>query len=354
MRLRAIASEVWRNILTGTARVPLLALLLALTAGLAAGADVASIHILQSQARSYIDAGGATRMLVAEGSVDRGRCEALDGYGRVQAAGALRQAEDLPLDALAGAGFPVYEVTPGFARLLEVTTGADGVWVAQSLADSLGVTAGSTLVTDGREVRVAGLFPYPDDGRDARLGYAIVLPTDGEGAFDECWMRSWPQSGQDDGLLRSALTYDAGVGTEMSLTQLNRRGGSTFAGTAMFEDRLTRWAPVVSLVAGLLIGFAAVRARRLEYASALHAGQSRGAMASTAVLEAVVWSLFGAVLAGATIYLTAGILAPEDIAWAVAAMMPALTAAIGGTLVGVLAGTVTVREANLFRLFKER
>lgn len=354
MRIRGIASEATRNVLTGTTRVPLLALLLALTAGLAAGADVASIHALQNQARAYITGGGATRMLVAEDSVDQDRCEALAGYRNVQAAGALRQAEDLPLEALAGAGFPAYEVTPGFGHLLDVEATAGGVWIAEPLADSLGVTAGSTVTTDGRDFKVAGVFAYPDDGRDARLGYAIVMPTEGEGVFDECWMRSWPQSTDDEGLLRHALTYEAGPGTEVSLTQLNRSMGSTFAGATMFAERITRWAPAVAAAAGMLIGFAAVRARRLEYASALHAGQSRGGMTSTAVLEAAVWSLFGAVLAGAAIYLTAGILAPEDMAAVITAMTPSLAVTVGGALVGVLAGTLTVREADLFRLFKER
>lgn len=354
MKLLSIVSEAVRNIVSGTARVPLLALLLTLTAGLAAAADVATVHALQNQARAYITDGGATRMLVAEDSVDRRRCEALEGYRSVQAAGALRQAEDLPLDALAGAGFPLYEVTAGFARLLDVETAADGVWVAEPLADSLGVEAGSTLATEGRDLKIAGVFEYPDDGRDARLGYAIVMPVEGGHVFDECWMRSWPQSTDDEGVLRQSLTYDAGTGTEVSLTQLNRSMGSTFAGTAMFEARLTRWAPTVAGAAGMLIGFASVRARRLEYASALHAGQSRGAMTSTAVLEAVVWSVFGAVLAGAAIYLAGGTVAPEDIALVPATMSPSLAAAVGGALVGVLCGTLTVREANLFRLFKER
>ena len=354
MKLLSIVSEAVRNIACGTARVPLLALLLTLTAGLAAGADVATVHALQNQARAYIAGGGATRLLVAEDSVDRGRCEALNRYQSVQAAGALRQAEDLPLDALAGAGFPVYEVTAGFARLLDVEIAADGVWVAEPLADALGVEVGSTLATDGRDLRIAGIFEYPDDGRDARLGYSIVMPAEAGHVFDECWMRAWPQTTDDEGILRQSLTYDAGTGTEVSLTQLNRSMGSTFSGTAMFEARLTRWAPAVAAAAGLLIGFAAVRARRLEYASALHAGQSRGSMTSTAILEAVVWAPFGAVLAGAAIYLAAGMLAPKDIAWVPAATAPSLATAVGGALVGVLVGTLTVREANLFRLFKER
>lgn len=354
MKLRSIVSEAFWNIASGTTRVVLLALLLAFTAGLAGGADVATVHALQNQARAFIAGGGATRVLVAEGSVDRARCEALDGYGGIQAAAALRQAPDLPLDALAGAGFPVYEVTAGFARLLGVERAAGGVWVAEPLAESLGVESGSTLATGGREINIAGVFEYPDDGRDARLGYAIVMPIEAGGVFDECWMRSWPQGPDDEGVLRQALTYDAGTGTEVSLTQLNRSLGSTFAGAAMFEERLTRWAPAVAAAAGVLIGFGAVRARRLEYASALHAGQSRGAMTSMAVLESAVWAVSGAVLAGSAIYLASGAFAPEEIAWVPGIMGPSLAVAVGGALLGVLVGTVTVREGALFRMFKER
>lgn len=354
MKVRSIVSEAFQNTVAGTARAALLALLIALTVGVAAGADVATVHGLQNQARAFIDGGGATRVLVAEGSVDRARCDALDRYGSVQAAAALRQAPDLPLDALAGAGFPVYEVTAGFAGLLGMRPAAEGVWVAEPLAESIGVVEGSTLLTGGREVKIAGVFAYPDDGRDARLGYAIVMPTESGGVFDECWMRSWPQGPDDEGVLRQALTYDAGTGTEVSLTQLNRSKGSSFAGTTMFAERLTRWAPALAAGAGLFIGFAAVRSRRLEYASALHAGQSRGAMTATALLEAAVWSVFGAAIAGAAIYLSAGALAPDDITWVPAVIAPSLVIAVAGALAGVLLGTVTVRESDLFRLFKER
>lgn len=358
MRPGAVLSEAWRNIVSGTTRVPLYALLIALTAGLCATAEVAAVHTVHNNARAFIDGGGSTRVLLAEDKIDARQCQALTRYDSIDASGALRQAPDTIVDELAVTGFQTYEVTPGFGSLLAVPANAGregGVWISEDFAQSLGVNVGSELTTSGATLRIAGVFVYPDDGRDARLSYAFVIPatTDDE-SFDECWMRSWPETPEAEGILRTALGYQDSTNTDVSLSQLNKSLGASFDGAALFNARLTRWAPLVALSAGLLIGFASTRLRRLEHASNLHAGQSRAAMCTTRLIEVTTWSVLGAVLAGSAVYLGAGILAPLDLEWVMSLALPPLIAAISGTIVGAAASALLVREADLFRYFKER
>jgi hypothetical protein len=355
MKLTSIASEVWRNTVSGTGRVPLLASLVAITAGLAAAADVATVHAIQNDARAYISAGASTHYIMAENSIAAAPCEALNEYENVNASGALRESTDVVLDSLGAAPFQAYEVSPGFGDLLNVAPGHGGVWISSIFADSLGVDVGATLKSEGRDLRIGGVFDYPEDGRDSRLSYAFVVPTTTrESAFDECWTRSWPESAETEGQLRSTLTYEANSGTEVSQSQLNRSFGTKFDGGDRFSERPTRWAPLVAVIVAFLVGFASVRLRRLEYASALHAGQSRAALILTTLLETLIWAVLGSALAGAIIYLAAGHLAPLDMGWTPRlTLLPLLSVGAGAPL-GALVGALLVRESDLFRYFKAR
>lgn len=354
MRLGSILSEAWRNILTGTARVAILAGVLAFTAGVTAAADVATVFNINDDARAYISAGGATRYILGEDSISATSCTALRSYQNVTAVGALRAAPDVAIDALGGASFLAYETTPGFAPLLGLPRGSSGVWVSQGLAETLGVREGSTFSSNGEEMRVGGVFSYPDDGRDARLAYAILVPTAPEGSFDECWSRAWPESPETEGQLRSALRIDTPTGTEISVSQMNRSLGTSFDGNTQYNERLTRWSPHLAGIAALLIGFISVRLRRLEYSSARHAGQSRLAQTVTIALETLAWATLGVSLAGATIYLTTGMLIPGDMDWIPTLLLTPLISSATCTLLGALLGTLVIRESDLFKIFKAR
>lgn len=355
MKLASILSEVWRNVLSGTARVPLFATLIAIIAGLAAGAEVATVHGIQADAYAYVNGGGATRYIAAENSIVTAACESLTAYQSVDASGAFRQVADITIDALPGSKFQAYEVTPGFAALLGMTANVDGIWISNSLSASFGVSVGSALKSGGETVRVAGVFDYPDDGRDSRLGYAVLVPVLAyAGHFDECWMRSWPQSSESEGLLRSTLSFASSEGTEMAISQLNKSLGADFDGHAMFESRLSRWAPLVSTGAGVLLGLSWTRRRKLEYAASLHAGQSRAAMSAGVVIETLVWSVLGTALAGVAAWAGTAVLFPQALIWAPGLIASPLLSASVGAVLGALMGAFLVREADLFRYFKDR
>ena len=353
MRATSILSEVWRNVVSGTARVPLFAALIGVIAGLGAAAEIATVHGLHSDARAYIDGGGATQYIVAEGSIGTPSCEALTTYQNVEAAGALRPTAEVKIDALPGTTFEAYEVTSGFGALLGIDSHRDGVWISQDLAESLGLHEGSTVPSEDRQLRVAGVFEYPNDGRDTRLSHAILVPVPvGAEAFDECWMRSWPQSPDGEGILRSALA--SAEGSEVAISQLNKSLAAQFDGPVSFVERLTRWVPLVTVSGGFLAGLAWTRRRKLEYASALHAGQSRAALTAGAVLETLVWALLGTMLAGVAAWSTALALMPEEIDWAPTLLIPPLLSAATGPVIGALCGAFLVRESDLFRYFKDR
>lgn len=61
---------------------------------------------------------------------------------------------------------------------------------------------------------------------------------------------------------------------------------------------MTRWMPWLGLVVGLVFGAFGVRRRRLEYAGALHSGQSKGAQLLEIAVETLIWSWFGVCLFG--------------------------------------------------------
>ena len=84
-----------------------------------------------------------------------------------------------------------------------------------------------------------------------------------------------------------ASSSNAGV------TQVNKSFDSHYDAQASYGQRMTRWMPWLGLVVGLVLGAFGVRRRRLEYAGALHSGQSKGAQLLEIAVETLIWSLFG-------------------------------------------------------------
>lgn len=355
MRVSSILSEAWRNITSGTTRAPLFAAVMAITIGTLTTAEVAIVHGIHNQARDYIHGGGATRYIRAKDSIDKAACDSLTSYESTEAAAALRETDVVRIDTLPGASFQAYEVGPGFGTILDTAAGSKGVWVSMAFSRILGVDVGSEVPSNGQMMRIAGIFDYPDDGRDARLQNAIVIPVpDTQQAFDECWMRSWPESEEPDALLRSTLTRASSNATEVTISQLNKSLGSSFDGHSLFAERLTRWVGPLAVGAAFFIGLTWTRRRKLEYAASLHAGQSRTAMSITVILETLAWAVLGTSMAAVVIFGGAIAFIPEDMNWVTTLVPPPLISASVGALLGALVGALVVREADLFKYFKER
>lgn len=361
MRLSAIFREAARNIGSGTTRAILLALLLGSITGSLAVADLLSVQTLETQAHAFRSSGAATRILQSESAIRGPACDALAGGSNpVSASGALSEADPIELAALPTTSIPAFRVTPGFVRLVGGDAELAGVWISDSLAETLAIAPGARLQTGTETVTIAGTYPYPDDGRDNRLRFAILVPVAAEREFDECWATAWPLAEGADVLLRSSA-FAPGSSDALQIGQLNKTLGATFDGTTVFDARITKFVYPLIAGSGLCLGWASIRARRLEHAAALHAGQRRSEQLATILIETGVWVLLGSgvaamiMLAAAIVTDRAGSVAHQpSVVAALSIALAALPVAFGAALLGAAMAASATRERHLFRYFKER
>ena len=95
-------------------------------------------------------------------------------------------------------------------RLIAGNAKADvsGVWVPRDVAKDFRLAVGSALRTREGTTRVAGVFDWPNDGRDTRFAYAFIVPVSASAStFDECWVKRWPADGQME---KSAVCHVGG------------------------------------------------------------------------------------------------------------------------------------------------
>lgn len=374
MTLRGVLSEAWRDLVTGTTHACALALVIAGLTTLLAGADWMTVSSIRQQVDDYVAAGGSTWILQYDNHIDGAACDRLASLDGVQAAGALREGgSKLTFAALPSTGVPTYEVTAGAMDVFALSTtgatgapevtsggaGVGGVMLSAEAAEPFGVKSGTTLaLKDGREMTVTDVFDWPDDGRRSGFSYAALTPVPADDAkpFSQCWVRAWPEPEGIESLLRLAVdcvTASADQ-TRPTVSRLNTSKGSVMNGDAMFENRLTTYAPWVALAGGLLLGLVAVRSRRLELASALHCGVPRTALVAQMLLETCVWTVAGTLVASP---LLAWVWAANTLADArsiVGALLHIPAAAAVGVLTGALAAVLATRESHLLQYFKNR
>ena len=210
------------------------------------------------------------------------------------------------------------------------------------------------MQTEQGTMSVAGVFDWPNDGRDTRFAYAFLVPVSASnGTFDECWVRQWPQSGQTGDLLFSTLVASGSL-SNAGVTQVNKSFDSHYDAQASYGQRMTRWMPWLGLAVGLMFGAFSVRRRRLEYAGALHSGQSKGAQLLGIAVETLIWS--GLACASSVALLGAYCVrmssADAMTVWLGAVRAPC--AIFAGVMVSSVLVGMTIRETQLFRFFKQR
>ncbi|MFR2313861.1 MAG: hypothetical protein ACLS6O_03590 [Bifidobacterium sp.] len=272
---------------------------------------------------------------------------AVDGHlGRAMRAGQ----QIVPL-ATPGKDISSYEVTPGMIRMIAGSAKSDvsGVGIYRRGKD-FGLTKGSVMQTEQGTMSVAGVFYWPNDGRDTRFAYASLCPSASNGTFDECWVRQWPQSGQTEDVLFSTLVA-SGSSSNAGVTQVNKSFDSHYDAQASYGQRMTRWMPWLGLAVGLMFGAFGVRRRRLEYAGALHSGQSKGAQLLEIAVETLIWSglacASSAALLGA--YCVRMSIADSMTVWLGAMRAPC--AIFAGVMVSSVLVGMTIHETQLFRFF---
>lgn len=354
MRLRSVVSEAWRNTRSGTARPVLFTVIFVLVVGALAGVDQRAVVAIIRGAQDFRDAGASTQIIEAPGGVDGAHCAALAQVEGVNSAGAMRAADPVRALALPSTDLPVLEVTPGFLSVLgqPALREATGVLLSTDTAKVFGAQVGSTLATRTGSTTVAAVYPFPDDGRIARLSYAALAPVPQTGMFDQCWVEVWPLTDEVGPLLR--LVVSGPDASQAVQKQLNSRLGADYDARALLDERLTRFATLGGIALGLMLGFAAVRQRRLELAAALHTRVSRTALTWQVMLETLVWVVAGSIIAVPVMaYLAAwGNPEPAETVWAIG--MRVVLAAGAASVIGAMVATLATREKHLFRYFKDR
>ncbi|ADG73020.1 conserved hypothetical protein [Cellulomonas flavigena DSM 20109] len=354
--MRWVGGEAARNLLSGTTHALRYALVLALVLGALVAAEVATVDELLTRAAAYRASGGSVLTLEAVGQVDGRACEAIGELPGVRAAGALRtRTEPLVSTLLPRGPVAAYSVTPG---LLEVVgarqVATPGVVLADDVAESLGLSARSTLVTTAGTTTVRGTYAWPDDGRRAGFGYAALVPDDTGVPYDQCWVEAWPVPTDLANVLRSTLLPAPDGMSEVRSSRLNTSLGAHFDGEALYTGRVTRYAAVAGLVAGLLVGLASALGRRLELASARHVGVTRRAQHAQVLVESSVWVLAGGVLAGAAAAATIARAGGHDDGALVLAAAHVVVPGLLGALLGPQLAVAVTQESHLFRYFKSR
>lgn len=358
IRARALLGEVWRDLRSGTAHALLWASVLVVLAGGLAAADARAVVDVLREAQRFREAGAAIQVLTAEGGVDAGRCESLARVPGVTGAGALRAGPALRLAALPSTSLPSYQATPGLVGLLGLDPAGHGVALSRDAAFALGPSTRVPLA-DGTDGERLGVFDQPDDGRDRTLSYAAVEPVPATGGFDACWVEAWPPDPAVGHILRFALTDEASAtasvgGAPPSVRQLNPTLGESHDTVAFFERRVTALAGAVAAGSGVALGALAMRLRRLELASARHAGVRGVTLTVQAGLESGAWAAAAVAIASPLVWVAASWGNPGaavDV-WLVG--MRSIVAAAGAVVIGAMTGVSLTRERHLFRYFKER
>lgn len=351
MRLADVATEAGRCVATGTSRALLLAATTAVLAGALAGWDVSAVASAQDDARGYLAAGASTYVLDAPGMIDPVACDQLTTVDGIAAAGALAHTTpDLVPVATPQRALPLFEVSPGMAVVLGAPAG--GMIVTDVVAGQYGLDSRPILATTTGDYPVVGSFEFPDDGRDATLGYAVLAPGASSSRYDQCWARVDPPAPGRQALLYTALAAGAGPGVHVSLGQLNPRRGVESAAAAEFHSRVSRWAPAIAALVCALLTLAVLRLRRLELATARHLGVTRSELVAQSTLETLSWAIPAALLTLGALTVWTSIEHRDVAVWTFGALV--VVAGLAGALVGAITATALVRENQIVRYFKSR
>jgi hypothetical protein len=334
----------------------------ALTVGVLAVAQARTVVGFVGEALAFERSGGAIQTVALAGAIDGAQCDAVASLPGIVAAGALRAGPEIVLAQLPSTSISSLEVTVGFGRLLDLrrTGGAwgDGMWVSQDLADGIGLTLDHPQVplANGDTLAVDGIYDYPNDGRSPTLIYQILSPAPAVDLFDECWELVWP----DPDLAIPVLTlpvipdFSGAEQTRVTVGQVNTTLGASFDGPARFAALPLGAMRLAGVGVAGVAGFVSVRSRRLELASALHAGVAKTALALQVTVETAWWLLLGLTPSVATAVYAAR--AGNTTEWFTAFFPAAQTLAAAGAtaILGALAATALTRETHLFRYFKNR
>lgn len=355
MRIREIGTEAVRSVATRTsAPILLLVLLASVVSGLAL-ADVSAVSRILADSRAFVASGASVTTVDAAGAIDGAMCEAVSTSDRVRASGALAPMTPMTFSVLPSSEVPTMRVTTGLLEVLATDTaaGVTGVVVSQAVATALGLAPGDDVDTTDGPVAVLGVFQYPDDGRRSGFAWSVLVPVPAAGgaAFDECWADRSRSDADPSALLLSTVTRESPAVTA-SLGQLNNTLGTTSDPIAAMRARPTAGAAAVAGLVGLALGIGSKRARRREFASALHARVPRPALAAQILLEDLLVLVPGVGIVAAASFVVAGAELPADVATVLGVGAGIAASGAAGVIVGSQTALALTRERHLFRYVK--
>ena len=360
MRIRSVVSEAMRNIGSGVSRAFTMFLVMLIAGTLLGGYEAMNVIGLETEASERIRSDADVKSIVG-GDVDGGACDRLAGVlGDSASAGAMRAGSRIVMQATPGKDIASYEVTSDMLRLIVsgmsgMRADASGVWISSDVAGDFGLACGSLMRTDTGTVRVAGVFDWPNDGRDTRFAYAVIVPVSSDASmFNECWVKQWPQSEQSESLLYSTLVVSGRGGGGAGVTQVNRGFDARYDAWASYMNRQTRWMPWVGFAVGVLVGVVAVRRRRLEYAGALHSGQGKGSQLLGIMIETSIWSGLATLCSCVLLVTYCARMGGSDPSGVLLGAVRAPVAMFAGSVTAAVAAGAFVRQSQLFRYFKKR
>lgn len=357
MRLSEILREGWRNISTNTSRLLLLSVSLSLILGLLIAADLLASKRVIGEASEFRSIKANVLVLNAPSLIDGDRCDNLTQLPAVQASGAIRSAtSNLRPAALPNSPFATFEISPGFLEVLDVpATTETGILLSEDAAESIGAKPGKELVLSSGSENVAAIFEWASDGRQGNLGYAALSVSPPISTYDECWVDIWPQASELRELILATLIYSpSSEDLSPQISQLNSKMGTEIDWQARYASRLPFMVPLVTGILGTVVGAVSVRLRRLELASALHAGVRKSDLAGVLAVElSALLVTYWSVAAAVTSVLVSSI-APEDKPTLLIQAFSAASTATVGLAIGVYVALAVTRERHLFRFFKNR
>ncbi|MFF2389359.1 hypothetical protein [Agromyces sp. NPDC058104] len=359
MRLGSILSEAWRNYTSGTAKPMLFTALFIAGVGSLLWLETRGILDVYESSAQFHQSGASTLVVELPGGVDPEKCEALSELGGVAASGAARLGEPVAMRALPSAEISVFDVTPGFLAVVEARTfGSGGVFLSDDTLGRYGLAPGDELTTTAGRVPVAGSFAYPDDGRSAKLGTAILAEVPAGGTFDECWIRlsGTYVSAASPVLAGTPIAAALVADTSRVVRQLNSTLGEDLPTVERFDARLSAWAPAAAAAIGTGLILAGGARRRLELATARQLNIQIGSLALMLIIEAACLLIVPVVfLMSALVLLVTTAETPPDMSSFLIARGAAIVAmGAAGCVVGSVAATAFARPQYLYRYFQRR
>lgn len=367
MKFPSIVSESWRDIVSGTTRAITCAVILFAVALTACLFDLTSILAMQEQSRQWLASGAAIHIIAGDKQIDPADCNTLTqatGSSErttahpITATGALRQTGSITLSAMSSSPLDAWNATPGMADVLGISMtrqAATGVWISSQLAQTLHAREGDDLATAHGSMHIAGVFAWPDDSRDQRIAYAILIPTASSGPYDECWATITPDNPDAASLLNATAVATPGSAPATQTKQANAALGSNLDLAASYRQRATRTMLCATPITAMLIAIVSLRARRIEIADNLHMGLPRQDIWKTQAIETLAWSLPALLGAAAAIYpFTAIVSGRSNALTLTATQLPLLSAALATAQIGTLMAMASIQTKQLFAFFKNR